>query len=233
MMKKIAIVISCEHAVDSVPEQYTTIFAPFKTLLTCHNAIDFGALAIAEHMKQHIPCDFVKATATRLLVDCNRSVNHPQCFSKITTDLSSTEKEEIISQYYTPFRQQVMSYIKKHIEQGSQVWHFSIHSFTPVMNDIVRNADIGLLYDPKRSPEKILARKWKMELNKQAPQYKIRLNYPYSGISDGFTSALRKQYPGENYVGIEVESNQALTRDAKNLDILKNNVTISLLKLIC
>lgn len=233
MKKKIALIVSCEHAVDTIPEQYLPLFVPFKALLASHRGIDFGASAIAENIKEQIPCDLVQAVVTRLLIDCNKSLNHPRCFSKVTRDLPSDEKQTIISNYYLPFRQQVMALIKQHIERGSQVWHFSIHSFTPVMNNIVRNADIGLLYDPKRLTEKMLAKQWKIEITKQSSQYKIRMNYPYKGISDGFTSAMRKQYTSEEYVGIEFEANQALTQNALTLDTLKNILSISLLKLLC
>lgn len=232
-MKKIALVISCEHAVDTVPELYLPLFAPYKALLNSHRGIDFGALAIAEHFKEQIPCDFVQATSTRLLIDCNKAINHPRCFSEVTKDLSSTEKQIIINGYYRPFREQVITHIKKHIAREFKVLHFSIHSFTPVLNNIVRNADIGLLYDPQRPSEKILARQWKVELKKLSPEYRIRMNYPYKGISDGFTSAMRKQYASEDYMGIEVETNQALTTNVQNLNTLKNILTTSLLKLIC
>ncbi|BCA94056.1 hypothetical protein TUM19329_04170 [Legionella antarctica] len=233
MMKKIALIISCEHAVDIVPEPYHTLFAPFKNLLASHRGVDFGALAIAEHLSKKLSCDFIQATTTRLLVDCNKSMNHPRCFSEITRDLSPEEKQKIMDLYYWPFRQQVMALIKKNIDLGSQVWHLSIHSFTPVLHNIVRNTDIGLLYDPQRSPEKTLASQWKKEIHTQTPIYKIRMNYPYRGVSDGFTSMMRKVYTSEQYLGIEVEANQELTQNTQNLDTLKNILTISLLKLIC
>ncbi|MCL9683244.1 N-formylglutamate amidohydrolase [Legionella maioricensis] len=233
MMKKIALVVSCEHAVDSIPTPYQSLFVPFKDLLASHRGIDFGALTIAEHLAKQVSCDFIQATTTRLLVDCNKSMSHPRCFSEVTRSLPPEEKQKILNLYYWPYRQQVMASIKKHIEQGSQVWHLSIHSFTPVLHDIVRNADIGFLYDPQRPPEKTLARQWKKEIQKHPPEYKIRMNYPYKGVSDGFTSMMRKIYPSEAYVGIEVESNQALTQNTQNLDNLKNILAISLLKLIC
>lgn len=233
MMKKIALVVSCEHAVDSVPVPYQSLFIPFKNLLASHRGIDFGALAIAEHLSKQISCDFIQATTTRLLVDCNKSINHPRCFSEVTGDLPSEKKQEILDLYYWPFRQQLMTTIKKHIEQGTKVLHLSIHSFTPVLHGIVRNADIGLLYDPQRSSEKTLARRWKMEIQKQTPEYKIRMNYPYRGVSDGFTSMMRKIYTDDAYIGIEVESNQALTQNTQNLSNLKNILAISLLKLMC
>jgi predicted N-formylglutamate amidohydrolase len=233
MMKRIAIVISCEHAVNTVPEEYNALFEPFQSLLITHRAIDYGALAIAEYLQETIHCDFAQATTTRLLVDCNRSIAHFQCFSEITQNLSPTEKQRIINLYYLPFRHQIIAFIKNHIAKGFQVLHLSIHSFTPVMNDLVRNADIGLLYDPRRAAEKELAKKWKVEIKKQDPKYRVRMNYPYMGISDGFTSALRKQFTNNEYMGIEVESNEGLTKNAYSLDTLKNILAVSLLNIIC
>ncbi|CEG58104.1 N-formylglutamate amidohydrolase [Legionella fallonii] len=231
-MKKFALVISCEHAVDTVPGQYLPLFASFKPLLASHRGIDFGALTIAEYLTKQIPSDFIKATCTRLLIDCNKSINHPRCFSEVTQNLSTEEKQKIMDNYYWPFRLQTMDIIKHHIEHGSQVLHLSVHSFTPILNGIARNADIGILYDPQRSSEKRLASQWRAELKKLAPEYKIRMNYPYKGISDGFTRMMRKQYTDMEYIGIELESNQAITLDNKKIDNLKIILADSLLKLI-
>jgi predicted N-formylglutamate amidohydrolase len=231
MIKKIALILSCEHAVDTVPEPYQSLFVPFTELLATHRGIDFGALTIAEHLKAVISCDLVQANATRLLIDCNRSIHNSQCFSEVTQNLSTDEKTQLINRYYLPFRAQVSTLINDYIAQGLQVWHLSIHSFTPVMHDITRNADIGFLYDPRRLLEKILAKQWQMAIQKEAPEYRIRMNYPYKGISDGFTTTLRKQYTPQEYVGIEVESNQALTKNAQSLNTLKHILSKTLVKI--
>jgi len=39
---------------------------------------------------------------------------------------------------------------------------------------------------------------------------RLRRNYPYQGRGDGLTASLRKRYPDETYVGIELEVNQGL-----------------------
>lgn len=101
-------------------------------------------------------------------------------------------KEKILDEFYFPFRNRVMDHIHQLISQGLQVWHLSTHSFTPVMNNIIRTTDIGLLYDPRSNSEKILARQWQKEIKTLHPQLKVRMNYPYKGISDGFTTSLRK-----------------------------------------
>ncbi|MBL7480871.1 N-formylglutamate amidohydrolase [Legionella bononiensis] len=232
-MKNSAIVISCEHAVDTVPEEYRALFTPFKELIKTHRGIDFGALAIALYLKDTLPSDFIQAHATRLLIDCNRSLNHPSCFSEVTKDLPAEEKTKIITRYYQPFREQVINLIQKQINQKLQVWHFSIHSFTPVMNNQVRSTDIGLLYNPQRPSEKVLCEQLQKELLQLNPNIRVRRNYPYKGISDGFTTFLRKKFTDAEYVGIEIESNQALTRNDQSIDILKKLLSDSLLKLLC
>lgn len=160
------------------------------------------------------------AQATRLLIDCNRSLHHRNCFSEITAALSKEEKALVIEQYYLPYRQQVEETIKKHIQQGKLVLHLSMHSFTPILNNLARHTDVGFLYDPKRNNEKKLATLWQQQFKEQKYDLRVRLNYPYKGISDGFTSALRKRFIDDEYAGIEIESNQTLINNSESLSKL-------------
>lgn len=230
-MKPNVLLLSCEHAVDTVPLAYQSLFIPFKELLASHRGIDFGALAIASYLKDFFQCPLIQAHATRLLVDCNRSMKNERCFSEITRDLDSHSKQVILQQYYLPFREQVIQQISAYIESGVQVWHISIHSFTPILNGQVRTAEIGLLYDPGRQGEKILARSWQQQIKRAQPAYRVRLNYPYLGISDGFTRSLRSLFSANDYLGIELEANQALTLDAQSLNRLKKILAQSLLNI--
>lgn len=231
-MKPIALVLSCEHAVNTVPPAYQKYFVGHEALLQTHRAMDFGALAICSYLSQFFGCGFIQAQTTRLLIDCNRSLSHPRCFSEISSSLPEEEKKIIIQRYYLSFRQEVEARITKYIEQGCQVWHLSLHSFTPVFKDIIRNAEIGLLYDPSRTNEKILAKRWQQQLKQCSALLRVRMNYPYRGISDGFTSALRKQFSDNNYAGLEIETNQALTNDKKSLVNLSEILATSLKELM-
>ena len=92
----------------------------------------------------------------------------------------------------------------------------SIHSFTPILNGIERIADIGLLFDPARKQESRFCRELQGKLREQPTPLRVRRNYPYRGTSDGLTTALRCKFPGDQYLGIEIEINQArLTRKAE------------------
>jgi predicted N-formylglutamate amidohydrolase len=224
--------VSCEHAVNTVPTEYEILFAPHQDLIKSHRGIDFGALTIALAFHKNFNCDFVQANATRLLIDCNRSLSHRQCFSEVTVSLSKEEKEKLIQLYYLPFRNEVKNCIKKHIQQRKQVLHLSIHSFTPALNERERNTDLGLLYDPKRIFEKALTRRWQQQLQQQDANLRVRMNYPYRGISDGFTKELRKQFADSDYGGIEIEANQKLVENTKFLHYISTLLTQTLKLLI-
>jgi predicted N-formylglutamate amidohydrolase len=89
------------------------------------------------------------------------------------------------------------------------VLHVASHSFTPVLGEAVRNADVACLYDPRRPAESGLARHWLTALARRAPSLRLRRNYPYRGRADGLAALLRKRYPDAAYAGIELEVNQA------------------------
>jgi len=203
------LIISCEHAVNTVPCEYQHLFKHDQHVLQTHRAIDFGASEIASYLALSLHAACVQATVTRLLIDCNRSLNHPSCLSEWSQSLASTEKETLITQYYHPFRHQLIHLLEACINRGQPVFHLSVHSFTPMLHGITRTNDIGLLYDPSRHPEKQWAYHWKKRLH-QTSSYRVQMNTPYRGTSDGFTRTLRQKYTETDYLGLELEINQAL-----------------------
>lgn len=114
-----------------------------------------------------------------------------------------------------PFRQAVRQSIEENQGRYSAVLHLSVHSFTPVLGDLVRTNDIGILYDPGRSREKELARRLAAALHRMNTQLKIRMNWPYRGVADGHATALRRSYAETSYLGIELEINQRLLIDER------------------
>ena len=199
-------VISCEHGGNEIPAAYAPAFAGAEELLSTHRGWDPGALNLFK-LLQPLADFSLSSTTSRLLVELNRSLHHPALFSQHSQQLSNPVKEQVLEQYYFPYRQQVEEAVAGFIGQGSMVIHLSIHSFTPVLNGEIRNADVGLLYDPGRESEKSFCSQWKEALKKELPDKRVRFNYPYKGTADGFTTYLRKKYP-QAYAGIEFELNQ-------------------------
>lgn len=231
-MKRV-LILTCEHAVNTIPYEYTALFKHQAEVLKTHRGIDIGAKAMADHLAQYLPCDFYQsAEVSRLLIDCNRSLKNKHCFSEWTHDLNMQEKNQIIERYYHSFRLPVINHINALIGEKKSVLHLSIHSFTPVLKGEKRNADIGLLYDPKRVLEKKFALEWKNQLTHETPEYRVRMNYPYLGTSDGFTQSLRKRYHEKQYIGLELESNQALMNSKTQQEALIHAVETSLLRVL-
>jgi len=140
----------------------------------------------------------------------NRSIGHPRLFSEFSRNLRSAERKELLDEHYFPHRNRVEVWIEAKVRRGERVLHIGVHSFAPQIDGSDRNADIGLLYDPARSAEKALCARWKVGFRQIDPALRVRRNYPYLGTADGFVPYLRRTFPARQYVGIELEVNQAL-----------------------
>jgi predicted N-formylglutamate amidohydrolase len=147
-------------------------------------------------------------------VDLNRSLHHPHLFSAVTRKLPPEEREEILREWYRPYRDRLTSAVEERIASGKVVLHLAIHTFTPILGGEVREVEIGLLYDPGRREERIFCHEVRDRLRgglaKAAGPARVRLNRPYRGKADGFPTWLRKRFPPSQYLGIEVEVNQGL-----------------------
>lgn len=205
--------ISCEHASNLVPEQLRTILGKKVQLLRSHRSYDQGALGAAERIAEATGAPLIRGKYTRLAVDLNRSEKNPQRFSRYSRQLDSEVLELLEKKFYIPYRNDIKKSITEIVQKKSSVLHLSIHSFTPVLDGVKRDADIGLLYDPSRIDERLFASRMKTELARIAPEVKVRYNYPYRGVSDGITTWLRKHFTGDEYVGLEIEFNQRLLRN--------------------
>lgn len=202
------ILITCEHGGNTIPARFRDLFTGFKPLLQSHRGFDVGALNLAKALATKFNAPLIASTTSRLLIDLNRSVGHPKLYSEATRHAPAELRRSILEQHYLTYRNRVEAHIAEAIAHGQQVMHIASHSFTPVLDGCVRNADIGLLYDPARPVEVDLCRRWQAQLKRFVPALKVRRNYPYSGTSDGFSAYLRRRFSAAVYAGIELEINQ-------------------------
>lgn len=205
-------IITCEHGGNRIPATFRPYFSGHESLLQTHRGYDPGALPMARAFSSALSAPLYYSTVSRLLIELNRSPRHAHLYSEITKPLPRPIKSQIALRYYWPYRTEIENRIAQAIERGHHVIHVSSHSFTPELNGQVRNADIGLLYESKRPEEAALCRRWQQALRTHAPELRVRMNYPYSGSSDGLTAALRKRFASDVYMGIELELNQLHAR---------------------
>lgn len=208
----VALVVTCEHGGHRVPPAWRRVLAPARALLATHRGFDAGALALARRIARELAAPLIAADVTRLLVDLNRHEGNPGVFSAFTRSLPAAERAAILAAWHRPHRLRVRRTIERALARGRAVLHLAIHSFTPVLDGVERNADVGLLYDPARAPELAWARTLRTALGERAAALRVRSNYPYRGVSDGLTRWLRTEFDTVRYAGIEIEINQALVR---------------------
>jgi len=208
MAKEDHFLITCEHAGNRIPPHYRHLFEDFEALLQSHRGYDAGALILARELAQALGAPLAVSTTSRLLIDLNRSVGHPRLYSEATRGTPATLRREILANHYLPYRNKIEADIATMVARGGRVIHVASHSFTPELDGAVRNADIGLLYDPARYGELELCNRWQAQIRALAPELKVRRNYPYTGKSDGLTAYLRRRFSAEAYIGIELEINQ-------------------------
>lgn len=200
--------ISCEHGGNRVPAEYRAAFVGAKRALASHRGYDPGALELAREFARELRAPLFASTTSRLLVELNRSLHHRQLFSPYAQQLARETRDELVQRYYLPYRHAIERHIARAVRRGRRVIHLSCHSFTPRLGGVVRSADIGLLFDPRRQGEALLCGQWQAELRSRDPRLRVRRNYPYRGWADGFTTSLRQRFADSTYLGIELEVNQ-------------------------
>lgn len=208
-MAERSLILSCEHAGNGVPARWREVFLGHEGLLATHRGYDIGILPFAERLAADCGVPLYACSVTRLLVDANRSPHSPTLFSEFTREHPPADRRLLLDRYYYPYRHAVASAVGEALAGGGEVLHLSLHSFTPVFRSVIRNADIGLLFDPAAPEEAVFCRRWQELLRKRGEGWRVRRNYPYRGVSDSLATWLRRNLDHRGrYLGIELEINQ-------------------------
>lgn len=207
-MRRVTLVLSCEHGGRRVPRRYAHLFtsARARRLLASHRGCDDGALGAARALARRLDAPVHAASVTRLLVDLNRSPHHRALFSELSAAATRAERADMIERYYEPHRAAVRGAIAN---AAGLVVHVGVHSFAPRLGGEVRTNDVGLLYDPARELERAFCARWRQLILEHDAALGVRRNYPYRGRADGLTTALRRTFGAERYLGLELELSQA------------------------
>jgi predicted N-formylglutamate amidohydrolase len=197
------LIVSCEHGGNRVPVPFRKLLS--KTLLGTHRGYDPGALSVARDIAAATRAPLFYSTVSRLLVELNRPLGHPDLFH---LPLTEKTRVELLHRYHFPY----WNAVGKAARRGGRVIHLSVHSFTPRMRGETRKVDVGLLFDPRRAPEVQFCKRWRDELHRLSPRLRVRDNEPYPGVFPSLVDALRNELGPRRYVGIQVEVNQKFPR---------------------
>jgi predicted N-formylglutamate amidohydrolase len=207
-----ALLLSCEHGGNDVPAEFRDVLAFSQRTLASHRGFDRGALAVAAALAQHFRAPLLSCTVTRLLVDHNRPPDHPDVVGR---GVDAPTRRRLLDTLHRPYWRR----LERAVARCDAVLHVAVHSFTPVRCGVRRDADIALLYDPMRAPERAFCARWLCSLARLRP-WRLQRNYPYKGTDPGLTTYLRTRFPAEQYLGIELEMNQRFFRAGAGEDVI-------------
>lgn len=200
------LLLTCEHAGNEIPNFLKDKLVIPKKVLSSHRAYDPGAYEVFKICEKVLKKKGHSFHTSRLVIEGNRPLADGGLFSKYSILLEDSDKQKLISMH-TKHWNKARSFGKR----KKRVFHFAIHTFTPVLKGEKRLVDIGILFDPKNILELRVAKKLKKHLDLSG--LNVAFNKPYSGKSPGLTTTLREEF--KNYSGIEIEVNQRFIRQKR------------------
>ena len=217
-LSKSPVLLVCDHASCRFPRALGDMgLDPFAR--RCHLAIDIGAGKLTETIAKSLGVTAVIAQYSRLVVDCNRELMDPGAFLEYgdgilvpgNRNLSQAEKDARAKAIYWPYHNAIDDQVERLQALGPDPAFISVHSFTPVLNGIAREVQMGVLWDKDSRLSDIFIEEFR------AAGFLTGDNEPYSGRApQDFTIDHHAEEIGLPHVGIEVR--QDLIDDIAGVD---------------
>ena len=200
------VLLVCDHASCRFPQALGDMgLDPFAR--RCHLAIDIGAGKLTEKIAKSLGFTAVIAQYSRLVIDCNRQLMDPGAFLEYgdgivvpgNRNLSQADKDARADAIYWPYHNAIEDQIARLRAVGPAPAFVSIHSFTPVLNGVSRDIQMGVLWDTDSRLSDIFIEDFR------AAGFLTGDNEPYSGRApQDFTIDHHAEEIGLPHVGIEL-----------------------------
>jgi predicted N-formylglutamate amidohydrolase len=200
------LLLVCDHASCRFPQALGDMgLDPFAR--RCHLAIDIGAGKLTEKIAKSLGFTAVIAQYSRLVIDCNRQLMDPGAFLEYgdgilvpgNRNLSQADKDARADAIYWPYHNAIEDQIARLRAVGPAPAFVSIHSFTPVLNGVSRDVQLGVLWDTDSRLSDIFIEDFR------AAGFLTGDNEPYSGRApQDFTIDHHAEEIGLPHVGIEL-----------------------------
>ncbi|MFK8114961.1 MAG: N-formylglutamate amidohydrolase [Rubripirellula sp.] len=173
---------------------------------------DEGAKHFVAALSRPLNATVVANSFSPELIEVSRSPHHQQLFPPATRKWSVADRKHLIDVVYDPYRMKLRETLRGMLIQSTRVLHLSVRTFplkSPGKKKTLRRADMGLLYDPACDSEVDFCLDWIDDMYDEVPMLRVRRNYPRRGTHDCITKAMRTEFGGVGYLGVEVLLNQA------------------------
>lgn len=146
------ILLLCDHASNFIPQAFDSLGLDRETL-DSHIAWDSGAAGVTRKISGLLDCPALLATASRLLIDCNRDPADGDSIVEMgeqgpvpgNARLGEPERAARAAAYYTPYHDCIEEVRAKGAANVKAM--VAIHSFVPVYHGEQRPWHIGLIHN--------------------------------------------------------------------------------------
>ena len=173
------VVLVCDHASNRIPQRLRSLGLE-RDLLRAHIAWDPGAADVARRLAAHLDSPLVLTGYSRLVIDCNRPLNHAESMAERSAGisipgnrrLSSTERSSRIDALFQPYHDAIGKMLDARSHRPTLL--ISIHSFTPILNGRLRPWQVGISHWRDRRLAALL-----LGALRRAGDFKLGDNAPY------------------------------------------------------
>ena len=199
-----SILLLCDHASNFIPEVFGSLGLS-RDDLNSHFAWDPGAAEVTRQISRLLDCPAILASASRLLIDCNRDPGDWDAIVEIgevtpipgNIGLPQAERAARAEAYHIPFHDCIKA--ARIAGSGRLKAMVSIHSFTPDYHGKRRPWHIGLIHDADNRLAQSLALQLRADDN-----LTIGDNEPY-GPSDGVYYTLTRHAEASALASLMIE----------------------------
>jgi predicted N-formylglutamate amidohydrolase len=205
----------CDHAGAATPRRLARLGLAEPVFAT-HIAVDIGAADLALRMSETLGATLISQTYSRLVIDCNRAVGHPQSIVGVSdgveipgnAGLDAADGQARVEAIHRPYHARISREIDERQSRGQPTVLVCVHSFTPVMGGVSRPWHVGVLHGGASPISDAML--WRL---KAEDGLVVGDNEPYAMDGTDFTAPFHAWARGLDVVELEVR--QDLLADAK------------------
>ena len=203
--------VVCDHASRSIPRALGRLGLP-ELPSWQHIAWDIGAGELARGLAHALDAPAVIAGYSRLVVDCNRSPDDPECFRTESDGwaipgnqgLTDYQKRVRLGSFFDPYHECIAAMTGGFRARGVVPLLIAVHSFVPRLGAQERPWHVGVLWDQDEPNARRL-----MSGLAEDPGLVVGDNQPYSGKHPAnYTIDHHARAHGLPHVCIEVRHDQ-------------------------
>lgn len=202
-----ALLIACDHAENLIPDSLSGLGLN-PDYLRRHIAYDIGAKQVAIRLAEFFDATLLLASYSRLVIDLNRHLHDPSLIAEYSDgveipgnlNLTDEMRTHRINNYFHPYHNQYQDMVNSLISKHDRPIILAVHSFTPIMNGVVRPWEIGVLWDQ----DEVLAKQLIGNLSK-VTGFNIGDNKPYHATDPhGYAQAIYSHECGVELALLEI-----------------------------